>query len=711
MTIKTKAHDSKTGKDLFINPDLSWLAFNERVFACAMREDVPLLERLRFLAIAANNLDEFFMVQMSEIENDIAVHPHSNSIDGLPPEAQFREILTRAVKQMNEHVRYWRHLRKELRANHIDVTSPRDLDQETLKWLENYFIHNIFPVLTPMAIDEAHPVPLIPTRGIAIIVQLLPKNGNIPVHAIIPLPSQLSRFVEIPVNKGNKYILLEHVIALFIEHLFSNYAVLAQGMFRIIRNSDMALDAHVIDLRHDYEEALARRLHGEVIQLSVNARMSEHLRLYVAEQFNFEENEIVVIDGTLGLNELSKLISHDYEHLLYPSYVQRTPQRIHNNNYDMFEAISIKDILVHHPYETFETVLMFLRQAAKDKKVLAIKQTLYRTGDDSPIIEALIEAAKSGKSVTVLIEIKARFDEETNIRWTKDLENAGVHVIYGIVGLKTHGKLTIIMRQEHNGLKSYAHFGTGNYNSKTAKIYTDLSLFTADPILTHDASCIFNYITGYTRVDNMKKIAIAPFNLRQTFDELIDNEITNAKKGLPAAIWAKLNSLTDKRIITKLYEASNHGVQIDLIVRGKNCLRAGIPGLSENIRLKSIIGRFLEHSRIYCFANGQNMAADSAKVYISSADWMPRNLNWRLELLVPVENITVKQQIIEQVMYANLKDTENSWLLQADGTYHSIAGAVDPFDAFSFFIRNPSLSGNGHGPYPMMSKVVSINDD
>ena len=692
---------------LFINPEQSWLSFNERVFACAKKSTFPLLERLRFLSIAANNLDEFFMVRLGKLYDDLHNHNDKLSIDGLTVAKQIKRALPRAIQQMNDHVELWRVLRKELRHHGIDVISRKDLNEQTFTWLENYFLQNIFPVLTPMAIDPAHPVPLIPSQGIAIIVQLMPKKDQTPVYALIPLPNQLNRFVEISEDSGRRYLMLEHVIVMFVEHLFSDYTVVAQGIFRIIRNSEMEVDHHVTDLRVDYEEALSRRLHGKVVQITMNARMPGHLRLYVAEQFDFNEKEIMIIDGILGINDLSQLISDDYPNLQFPEFTPRLPQRIRHNNYDMFDSIGIKDILVHHPYESFETVLMFLRQAAKDAKVIAIKQTLYRTGDNSPIISTLIEAAKAGKSVTVLVEIKARFDEETNIRWTKDLETAGVHVIYGIVGLKTHGKLTLIMRKENSGLKTYAHFSTGNYNAKTARIYTDLSLFTADPTLTHDTACIFNYITGYAAVNHTQKIAIAPFNLRQNLVQLIDEEITFAQNNKGGCIWAKMNSLTDKHIIEKLYEASCAGVKIELVIRGMCSLKPGVKGLSENIQVKSIVGRFLEHSRIICFGNGCDLPSTDAKVFISSADWMTRNLNWRLELLIPVENTTVKQQILEQIMFANLKDTENSWLLQKDGSYVANSQKENSFDATAFFLQNQSLSGNGFGPYPLAANTFN----
>lgn len=698
-------HDEKESS--YFNSEMSWLAFNERVYAASKNIAYPILERVRFLGIAANNLDEFYMVRLGRLYKKSKLKEHKKSIDDF----NIKHIKDRAMEQIARHVQQWRHLRKELREHEVNIISPKELSHDDKKWLEDYFTKNIFPVLTPMAIDPGHPVPQIPSRGIAIAVQLQDKHLMIPVYAFIPLPMGLDRFIQLP-GEEDRYIFIEHIITLFLHKLFSNHIILAEGIFRIIRNAEMSLSYSTFDLRMDFEEALSQRLNGEVVQLAVNARMPEHLRLYVTEQFDVNPNDMLVIDGVLGINDTQQLVSIcGKKELLFPDFVPRTPQRIRNNNDDIFESVKIKDILVHHPYESFNVVVMFLKQAAKDKNVISIKQTLYRTGDDSPVIEALIDAAKAGKSVTALIEIKARFDEETNIKWTKDLEQAGVHVIYGITGLKTHAKLCLVVRKEADGLKSYAHFGTGNYNAKTARIYTDLSLLTADPKLCYEAACIFNYMTGYSQIDKFDDIGVAPFNLRENLLELIENEIAFAKQGMPASIWGKMNSLTDHKLIDALYKASNAGVQIFLIVRGMCCLRPGIADLSENILVKSIVGRFLEHARIFCFGNGELLPSSAAKVFISSADWMPRNLDTRLELMINISNQTVHQQILQQIMFANLNDTANSWKLTPDGTYAPLFNERENFDAHEFFIHNSSLSGNGIGPYLVTPNLISMERD
>lgn len=694
--------------ELYVNRELSWLSFNERVLEAAKKLHYPLLERVRFLSIASNNLDEFYMVRLAKLYQQIRDNDDEISIDGFTPQEQLPDLHQRANHQIAEHVRTWRQLRRALRKADINVISPSELGDKDKEWLEKYFLKNVYPVLTPMAIDPSHPVPLIPCRGISVVVQLSRKDSS-PVYAFIPLPNQVKRFIRLPGSHA-RYIVLEHIITLYLGHLFSNYTVLAQGIFRLIRNSEMEMDENGSNFRYDFEQALKQRLHGDVVQLAVNARMPDYLRLYLAEQFNVDPNEMLVIDGILGINQIDQLIDSERPDLLFPSFTPRIPQRIKNHNYDLFDAIKIKDILLHHPYESFEVIVKFLRQAARDPNVITIKQTLYRTGNQSSILEALIEAAKSGKSVTALVEIKARFDEETNIKWTKDLEDAGVHVIYGINGIKTHAKLALVVRKEGDEMKSYAHFGTGNYNSKTALVYTDLSLLTADPVLCHDAASIFNYITGYTRVDNLQKIILSPFQLRKTVLSMIEKEIEFAKKKQPAQIWIKNNALTDKDIIDALYAASKAGVKINLLIRGMCCLRPGVPGLSENISVKSVVGRFLEHSRVYCFGNGHSMPDAKAKVFISSADIMPRNLDWRLEVMVPIENPTVHQQILEQVMVCSLNDQANSWELQAEGHYESMQVERECFDAQNYFMHNFSLSGSGLGPYPVTPRLIKSED-
>ncbi len=701
------AHESKN--PIYFNPEISWLDFNERVYAASKNKLYPILERIRFLGISANNLDEFYMVRLGRLYKTLIHNEHEKSIDGIEIHQLIPLVKSRVMEQLAHQGHEWRNLRRELRSYDVDIISPKELSDIDKKWLEEYFITNIFPVLTPMAIDPSHPVPLIPSQGISVVVQLQDRDQMSPVYAFIPLPMSLDRFIKLPGEK-TRYIFIEQVITLFLNKLFSNHIILAEGLFRILRNAEMSVNHSTSDLRVDFEEALSQRLHGDVIQLAVNARMPEHLRLYVMEQFDANPNDMLVIDGVLGINDIQQLVSiYGKKQLLFPAFSPRTPQRIRNNNDDIFESIRIKDILVHHPYESFDVILMLLKQAAKDKSVISIKQTLYRTGDNSPIVAALIDAAKAGKSVTALVEIKARFDEEMNIKWTKDLEQAGVHVVYGIVGIKTHAKLCLVVRKESTGLKTYTHFSTGNYNANTARIYTDLSLLTANPKLCYEAACIFNYMTGYSRIDKLDNIAVAPFNLRKNLLELIDKEIDFAKLGKPAVIWAKMNSLTDSTLINALYKASNAGVQIFLIIRGMCCLCPGIPGLSENISVKSIVGRFLEHARVFCFGNGDLLPSTEAKVFISSADWMPRNLDFRLELMVSIENQTVHQQILQQIMFSNLNDTANSWKLMPDGTYIPLFNeAESSFDAHEFFIHNTSLSGSGIGPYPVIPHMISM---
>ncbi len=707
----------------YINPEKSWLAFNQRVLDLAERKDYPLLERLNFLSIAANNLDEFYMVFFGRLYDeadqiDGGHHDYSFSTRSpshpsslLKIEDHIESLQKIARNQMRAHVRLWVDLRRELRHNGIEVISPKELSKKDLKWLHSYFYNDIFPILTPMALDSSHPVPLIPSMGIAIVVHLESPNDGTSVYAFIPLTPQLNRFIGLPGDQ-KRFIAVEHVITLFMESLFSNYTILAQGIFRVIRNSQMEISkkheyAHrdmgleETDLRDDYEDALEKRLHGDIIQLDVNERMPEYLRLYVCEQFDVDPSETLVIDGFVGISQVNQLIDSQFKSLLFPPFKARIPQRIKHHHADIFEAIALKDILLHHPYESFDVIVQFLKSAAQDEHVISIKIALYRTGNNSPIIQALINAAKKGKSVTAIVEIKARFDEETNIRWTKDLEKAGVHVIYGIQGLKTHGKLCLIVRKEDKEMRTYAHFGTGNYNAKTATIYTDLSLLTADRTLCQDAARIFHYMTGYARTDSLEKIIVSPTMLRNKLIELIDGEIAHVQAGKPGYIWLKMNSLTDTKMIKHLYNASRAGVKIDIVVRSMCSLIPGVPGLSQNIHVKSIVGRFLEHSRIFCFGNGKELPSPQAVVYISSADWMPRNLDWRFELMVPIENPTVHAQILDQIMMANFNDQANSWELSSSGKYFTLHKSPTDFNAHEFFMNNLSLSGSGIGPYPI----------
>ncbi len=703
-----------SGPQRFFNRELSWLAFNWRVLDEASNPVVPLLERLRFLSISATNLDEFYSVRVAGLRALARANNATPSEDGRTPAEQLTLINADARRLMRVQQTVYNRLKKAMEAKGIVLLTRSKLTARDLTFLADHFLNKVFPVLSPLAIDPAHPFPFIPNTGFCLALELERATDHRPLQALLPIPQQIARFVALPAKPGeHRFLPLEEHLLLHLGMLFPGYVDRGHCAFRVLRDSDLEVEDEAEDLVREFETALKRRRRGEVIRLKMSRGAPDTLRALIMAELGVEDAQVVEVRGLLGVADLKELVLSSRKDLLWPPFTPRIPERVKDHEDDMFAAIRQKDMLLHHPYESFDMVIRFLQQAATDPNVLAIKQTLYRTSWDSPIVSALCEAAEAGKSVTALVELKARFDEAANIRQSRRLERSGAHVVYGFMNYKTHAKISTVVRREGENLVTYTHYGTGNYHPITARIYTDLAFFTCDPALGRDATKVFNYLSGYVQPEGLENLAIAPISLKSRLLELIAAEADHARAGRPAEIWIKLNSLIEPNVIDALYAASQAGVKISCVIRGICGLRPGVEGLSENIRVKSIVGRFLEHSRIVCFGNGFGLPSRKARVFFSSADWMGRNLTRRVETLVEALNPTVKAQITSQIMAANMADEAHSWVLAADGSYARTltAGGAALFSCHQFFMENPSLSGRGTAGAKDVPRLATLQDE